>query len=80
MIAVIPSIILGRREIWGYTRLANVFAPITLFVLFSPYIFPLAVLIRLTTESPREIWSIAALPLSVAVSFVQLVALLPLFQ
>jgi hypothetical protein len=86
LIAVLPSILLGRCEVWGYSRVLMsglqgvVLQPVTVVLFFSMSFFPLAIFVRSMNESPREKWAIATLPLSLGLSFVQFLALFPLVQ
>jgi hypothetical protein len=82
LVVVFPFILIARAEELGHPGVLNslssgIGAIFWIPMAFSPLIFPLAILIRLLTESPREKWSWAALPLSIALTFVQFLALLP---
>ena len=86
LLAVIPSIIFGRCEEWGYGAVLEtgafglLFGPLVQALSCSALLFPLVVLAILKREHRRHQWSWAAFPLSVLISFTQLLAILPLVQ
>jgi hypothetical protein len=86
LVALIPSIIFGQCERWGYAAsletgaLATVFGPFLLALGCSALLFPFVALAVLKREQPRHWWSWAAVPLSILMSFTQLLAILPLVQ
>ena len=47
---------------------------------WSALLFPIAVVALLRREKAHERWSWVAAPLSILISFTQILALLPLFQ
>ncbi|MGC8644094.1 MAG: hypothetical protein ACP5XB_29895 [Isosphaeraceae bacterium] len=81
-----PTILVGRCEIWGYSEILegvafNAFlGPLVLALFWSPFLFPVVVGILQHEDESPERWTWAALPLSLALSLVQLLALLPLVQ
>jgi len=79
LFALIPSVLIGRSEQWGYAFLleglvANIAGCV---ITLSALAFPLAILVLLVLEHPRERWSWAAAPVSIAMSFAQFLAILP---
>jgi hypothetical protein len=82
VIAVLPSVVVGLNERWGYYRNVEfmvrgvwglVFSSLALFV----FVCPLLVMVRLATEFPREKWALWAVPLSIGLTFIEFWALLP---
>jgi hypothetical protein len=86
LLALIPSIIFGRCEEWGYAAvlesgaLGMAFSPVVQALTCSALLFPLLILGILKRENPRHWWSWVAVPLSILISFSQLLAILPLVQ
>jgi hypothetical protein len=86
LLALIPSIIFGRCEEWGYAAvlesgaLGMVFSPVVQALGCSALSFPLLIFAVLKRENPRHWRSWAAFPLSILISFTQLLAILPLVQ
>ena len=86
LLALIPSIIFGQCEQWGYAAVLEtgavgmVCGPVVLALYCSALLFPLLIFAVLKRENPRHWWSWAAVPLSILISFTQLLAILPLFQ
>jgi hypothetical protein len=83
---LIPSILIGRCEHWGYGHILGTglwglfFGPIASLICLSMYGFPIATFLLLISESPRGRGSWMAFPLSVMISYVQFLAFLPLVQ
>jgi hypothetical protein len=84
LFAVIPCIVIGRGEtlgdnlvIWVIRAGGVIFLPLAF---FSVYICPFIVLLWVVTEFPQEKWALWSVPLSFALSFVLLLALLPAVQ
>jgi hypothetical protein len=75
-----PSIVLGHYEVWGYSWLLDYVGIVLVPLIFTPMIFPVAVLILISKEPMRSPWSFVALPMSVGLSAVQTLAFLPLVQ
>ncbi len=87
LFALIPCVLIGRCELWGYAELLEtgiigmlLFSPMALALSWSALLFPIAVVALLRREKPRERWSWVAAPLSILISFTQILALVPLFQ
>ena len=84
LIAVIPSILIGQCEVWGYSELLETsicgvsIEPIVGVIAVSGLVFPYLVIALLMIESPGERRSWVALHLSITLSFVQIFAILPL--
>jgi hypothetical protein len=84
--ALVPSIIFGQCERWGYGHVLETgiwgifFGPAALLISLSLFVFPVAVAMRLMFGSPSERWSWIAFPLSLMISYLQFLAILPLFQ
>lgn len=83
---LVPTVFVGRSEHWGYAKVLQtgvwgyLFAPVFLAAILSPWALPATVWFLANSECPREPRAWAALPLSVLLSGVQFLALLPLVQ
>jgi hypothetical protein len=86
LVTLIPSVILGRSEVWGYGKFlqtgvpALLFGPATLLLSLSMFIFPAVIYILSVREAPRERRWWLLVPLSLLLSFVQFLAFMPLVQ
>jgi len=86
VLILVATVFVGRSELWGYAGVlqtgvwSDLFAPVFLAVVLSPWVLPAAVWFLANSERPREQRAWAALPLSVLLSGVQFLALLPLVQ
>jgi hypothetical protein len=84
--ALVPSVFFGQCERWGYGHVLQTgtlgifFGPACLLILLSLVAFPITVAVQLMFESPSERCSWIAFPLSLMVSFIQCLAILPFVQ
>jgi hypothetical protein len=85
-LATTLSVLLERCERWAYSgaletgSLAMVFDKVTGALLGSAVLFPFAVFAFLKSEGPWERWAWVAAPLSLVMSSIQILALLPAFE
>jgi len=86
LLALIPSVFYGRCEQWGFSGillngiLGSFSTPIVVGLAWSALLFPLAVSAFLMRDHPKERWGWVAIPLSIAISFAQFLAIVPLVQ
>jgi hypothetical protein len=86
LFALVLSILVGQCERWGYsgvleTGIPGMFFPLAIGVLAcSAFAFPVAIWALLQDEASREQWSRIALPLSILMSVVQVLAILFLYS
>lgn len=81
LVALIPSVIIGRSELLQGEQLRPVFEIAFMYVGWSSFLFPVAAFVLILREGAKQVpLSWAAVPCSLAMSFAQLLAILPLIQ
>lgn len=84
LIAVILSVLFGQCEVWGYAdvletgMLGGLFAVLVPLLGLTATAFPIVMVDAVQDQEPRRITTWLAVPLSIAMSFTQILALMPL--
>lgn len=85
-LAVALSVVFGQCERWGYSDLLETglvgaaFTPVVQMLLGMAWVCPVAMALVVRGQETRRITTRLAVPLSIAMSFTQILALIPLFQ